>query len=114
MVGLASLFAVTGWYVLIVGIIIIGLLIWLVRPIQARAAATDDPGEKVEGTGGRFGGERTRGEMALRVLLYGEAPLAEAVDEHGMWSGVVWVRRGLVLFTAIAFAVVLIDVLRVP
>lgn len=113
-VGLAALFAVTGWYVLLVGVVIIGVLIWWVRPIQARAAAIDDPAEVVEGAGGRFARGRTRGELALRVLLYGEAPLAEAVDEFGMWSGWLWVRRGVIALTALAFAVVFLDVLQGP
>lgn len=112
--GIIALFAVKSWYVLLVGVFIIGLLIWLVRPIQARAAAIDDPGEVVEGSGGRFGGARTRGEMALRVLLYGEAPLSEAINEYGMWSGLIWVRRGVIAVSAVAFAAVFIDVLQGP
>lgn len=112
--GLIALFAVKSWYVLFVGVVIIGLLIWLVRPIQARAAAIDDPGETVEGSGGRFGGARTRGEMALRVLLYGEAPLAEAINDYGMWSGLIWVRRVVIGISAVAFAAVFIDVLKGP
>ena len=113
-VGIISLFAVRSWYVLLVGIVIVGLLIWLVRPIQARAAAIDDPGEAVEGSGGRFGGSRTRSEMALRVLLYGEAPLSEAINEYGMWSGLIWVRRVVIGISALAFAAVFIDVLKGP
>lgn len=112
--GLIALFAVKSWYVLLVGVVIIGLLIWLVRPIQARAAAIDDPGEAVEGGGSRFGGARTRGEMALRVLLYGEAPLSEAISEYGMWSGLIWVRRVVIGISAVAFAAVFIDVLKGP
>ena len=112
--GIVALFAVKSWYVLLVGVFIIGLLIWLVRPIQARAAAIDDPGEVVEGSGGRFGGARTRGEMALRVLLYGEAPLSEAINEYGMWSGLIWVRRAVIAVSAVAFAAVFIDVLQGP
>lgn len=112
--GLVALFAVQAWYVLLVGVVVIALLIWLVRPIQARAAAIDDPGETVEGSGGRFGRDRTRGEMALRVLLYGEAPLAEAVDEFGLWPGLIWVRRFVIAISAVAFALVLIDILQGP
>lgn len=112
--GLVALFAVTGWYVLFVGIVVIGVLIVLVRPIQARAAGIDDPAEVVEGAGGRFGRGRTRGELALRVLLYGEAPLAEAVNEYGQWAGWLWVRRGVIALTAVAFAFVVLDVLRGP
>jgi hypothetical protein len=112
--GIIALFAVRSWWVLVVGVVIIGLLIWLVRPLQARAAAIDDPGEVVEGSGGRFGGAKTRGEMALRVLLYGEAPLSEAINEYGMWSGLIWVRRIVIGISAVAFAVVFIDILRGP
>ena len=113
-VGIIALFAVRSWYVLLVGVVIVGLLIWLVRPIQARAAAIDDPAEVVEGSGGRFGGSRTRGEMALRVLLYGQAPLSEAINDHGMWPGLIWVRRAVIAISALAFAAVLIDVLKGP
>lgn len=112
--GLVALFAVTGWYVLVVGVVVIGVLMWLVRPIQDRAAGIDDPAEVVEGARGRFGRGRTRGELALRVLLYGEAPLAEAADEFGIWSGWLWVRRGVIALTALAFAIVFLDVLRGP
>ena len=113
-VGLVALIAVQSWHVLLAGVVVIGLLIWLVRPIQARAAAIDDPGETVDGSGGRFGGARTRGEMALRVLLYGEAPLAEAVNEFGLWSGLIWVRRLVIGISAVAFAFVFIDILQGP
>ena len=113
-VGIIALFAVRSWYVLLVGVVVVGLLIWLVRPVQARAAAIDDPGEVVEGSGGRFGGARTRSEMALRVLLYGEAPLSEAINEYGMWSGLIWVRRAVIGISAVAFAAVFIDVLKGP
>ena len=112
--GLVALFAVQAWYVLLVGVVVIALLIWLVRPIQARAAAIDDPGETVEGSGGRFGRDRNRGEMALRVLLYGEAPLAEAVAEFGLWPGLIWVRRFVIAISAVAFALVLFDILQGP
>ena len=111
-VGLAALFAVTNWWVLLGGLAVLSLLVWLIRPIQRRASKIDDPGEVVEGSGGRFGGSRTRGEMALRVLLYGEAPLNEAIDEFGVWRGWVWVRRAVVAATAVAFAVVILDVFQ--
>jgi hypothetical protein len=52
--------------------------------------------------------------MALRVLLYGEAPLAEAVDEFGLWPGLIWVRRFVIAISAVAFALVLIDILQGP
>lgn len=112
--GLVALFAVQGWYVLLAGVVVIGVLIWLVRPIQARASAVDDPDETVEASGGRFGGSRTRGEMALRELLYGESPLAEAVTEFGLWSGLIWVRRLVIGVSAVAFAVVFIDIMQGP
>ena len=111
-VGLAALFAVTNWWVLLGGIAVLSVLVWLIRPIQRRARGIDDPGEAVEGSGGRFGGSRTRAEMALRVLLYGEAPLSEAIDEFGVWRGWVWVRRAVVAATAVAFAVVILDVFQ--
>jgi len=112
--GLAALFFVSGWNVLLAGVIVIGILIWLVQPIQRRAAAIDDPGEIVEGSGGRFGGARTRGEMALRVLLYGKAPINEAIDAYGAWSGWRLVRWVVIALTAVAFAVVFIDVFKGP
>jgi hypothetical protein len=90
------------------------LLIWLVQPIQGRAAAIDDPGEGVEWSGGRFSGARTRGEMALRVLLYGKAPLNEAIDTYGAWSGWRLVRWAVIGLTAVAFAIVFIDVFKGP
>lgn len=113
-VGLAALFAVTNWWVLLGGIAAISVLVWLIRPIQRRANRIDDPEEFVEGSGRRFAGARTRGEMALRVLIYGEAPLKEAVDEFGAWWGWLWVRRGVIAATAIAFSVVLLDIFRGP
>lgn len=112
-IGLVALFAVQGWYVLVAGVVVIGVLIWLVRPIQARASAVDEPDETVEGSS-RFGGTRTRGEMALRELLYGESPLAEAVNEFGLWSGLIWVRRLVIGVSAVAFAVVFIDIMQGP
>lgn len=111
-IGLAALFAVTNWWVLLGGIAILGVLVWLIKPIQRRANGIDDPGEIVEGSGGRFGGSRSRGEMALRVLMYGEAPLTEAIEEYGVWSGWVWVRRAVIAATAVAFSVVLLDIFQ--
>lgn len=112
--GLILLFAVQGWTVLLAGIVVIGILVWLVQPMQRRAAGIDDPGEYVEGSGGRFSGKRTRQEMALRVLLYGEAPITEAIEEFGAWSGWVWARRVVIAATAVAFAVVFLDILSGP
>lgn len=114
LIGLGALFAITGWYVLLAGVAVIAVLIWLVRPIQVRAAGIEDSAEVVEETGGRFGGGRTRSDAALRALLHGEAPLAEAVNEYGMWSGWLWARRGVVVLTAFAFAMVLLDVFQGP
>ena len=114
LIGLGALFAMTGWYVLLAGVVVIAVLIWFVRPIQARAAGIEDSAEVVEETGGRFGGGRTRGDAALRVLLYGEAPVAEAVNEYGMWTGWLWVRRAVVALTALACAMVLLDVFQGP
>ena len=112
--GLAALFFVSGWNVLLAGIVVIGILIWLVQPIQRRASAIDDPGEIVDGSGGRFGGARTRGEMALRVLLYGKAPINEAIDTYGAWSGWRLVRWAVIGLTAVAFAIVFMDVFKGP
>jgi hypothetical protein len=114
LIGLAALFAVTNWWVLLAGAVVLSFLVWLIQPIQRRAHRIDDPGEIVEGSGGRFGGARTRGEMALRVLIYGEAPLKEAIDVYGVWGGWLWVRRAVVAATAVAFAVVLLDIFQGP
>jgi hypothetical protein len=113
-IGLAAVFAVTNWWVLLSGVLVLSLLVWLIRPVQRRANNIDDPGEMVEGSGGRFGGSRTRGEMALRVLIYGEAPLNEAIDEFGVWRGWVWVRRAVMAATAVAFSIVIFDVFSGP
>jgi len=113
-IGLAAVFAVTNWWVLLSGVLVLSLLVWLIRPVQRRANKIDDPGEMVEGSGGRFGGSRTRGEMALRVLIYGEAPLNEAIDEFGVWRGWVWVRRAVIAATAVAFSIVIFDVFSGP
>jgi hypothetical protein len=114
LIGLGALFAMTGWYVLLAGVVVIAVLIWFVRPIQVRAAGIGDSAEVAEDTGGRFGGGRTGGDAALRALLYGEAPVAEAVNEYGMWSGWLWARRGVVALTALACVVVLLDVFQGP
>jgi len=113
-IGLAALFFVSGWNVLLAGVVVLGVLIWLVQPIQRRASGIDDPGEVVDGSGGRFGGRRTRSETAMRVLLYGEPPIREAIESYGAWSGWLWVRRVVIAVTAVAFAVVFFDVFRGP
>jgi hypothetical protein len=113
-VGLVALFAVTNWWVLLAGVAVLSLLVWLIQPIQRRASGIDDPGEVVAGSGGRFGGSRTREEMALRALIYSEAPLKEAIEEFGVWKGWVWVRRAVIAATAVAFVVVILDVFRGP
>ncbi|MEN8233395.1 MAG: hypothetical protein ABFR89_00550 [Actinomycetota bacterium] len=113
-VGLVLLFAVDGWMVLLAGIVVIAVLVWLVQPIQRRAADIDDPGEFVEGSGGRFGGKRTRKEMAMRVLLYGKAPLVEAIEEFDAWFGWVWIRQIVIATTAVVFAIVFLDVFSAP
>jgi len=113
-IGLAALFAVTNWWVLLGGVVVLSVLVWLIQPIQRRANRIDDPEEFVEGSGRRFGGSRTRGEMALRVLIYGEAPLKEAVDEFGAWRGWLLVRWVVIAATAVAFSVVILDIFKGP
>jgi hypothetical protein len=113
-IGLAALLFVSGWSVLLAGVVVLGVLVWLVQPIQRRASGIDDPGEVVEGSGGRFGGNRTRSETAMRVLLYGEPPIREAIESYGAWSGWLWVRRVVIAVTAVAFAVVFFYVFRGP
>jgi hypothetical protein len=113
-IGLVGLFTVTGWWVLLAGVAVLVVLVWLMQPIQRRANGIDDPDETVEGGGGRFGGPRTRRETALRVLMYGEAPLTEAIETYGVWWGWVWVRRAVIAATAVAFAVVILDVFKGP
>jgi hypothetical protein len=113
-IGLAALLFVSGWSVLLAGVVVLGVLVWLVQPIQRRASGIDDPGEFVEGSGGRFGGKRTRSETAMRVLLYGEPPIREAIESYGAWPGWLWVRRVVIAVTVVAFAVVFFDVFRGP
>ena len=114
LLGLAALFAVTNWWLLLVGVAILAVLVWLIQPMQRRANKVDDPDGYVAGGGGRFTGSRTRAETALRVLIYGEEPLTEAIDQFGVWVGWIWVRRVVIAASAVAFIFVLFDMFQGP
>jgi hypothetical protein len=104
--GLVGLVAVNNLAVVAVGVVVIGLLLWLARPLQVRAAKVVPEDTLV---GGRFGvvGKGTVRDRVLRQFAYGDQPLRQAVDLSGASSLWLWARQGVVAATIIAFVAVL-------
>jgi len=106
LVALAALMFAQGWLVLVAGVLALGGLIVVARPLQARAAVIvpddDVPDPTVAAT---F--RRSRRDRVLRELAYGEAPLVAS----GAGPAWIWGRRAIVGLTFAAFAVVLYDLL---
>lgn len=100
-VGLALLLALDGGWLLLAGLLLIGTMIWLGRPIQRRARAIEDANHPPSGR-----------DDLVRELAYGEAPLRAALDVVGASPKWVWVRRALMIATVVGFVVVVVTVVR--
>jgi hypothetical protein len=105
LVAMAALMVSTSWIVIVGGIGVLGLLLVLARPLQARAVklVPDDDVPDPGATAFR----KTKRDRVLRELAFGEAPL-KAAGAGPIW---IWSRRLIVLLTVVAFVVVLLDLL---
>ena len=111
-VGLAALALTDGWWLLASGVAVIAALMWMSRPLQARAAALVAEDKVTGGKKSLLVARRTERDLALRALSYGEAPLRRAVEltSAGRW----WLLGRVVIIglTIAAFAFVVLDVFR--
>lgn len=105
LVGMAALMFVAHWVVIPVGIGVLGLLMLLARPLQARAVKLVPEDDAPEPGAGAF--HKTKRDRVLRELAFGEAPL-RAAGAGPIW---IWTRRLVVGLTIAAFVFVLFDLL---
>lgn len=103
-VAIAALMFTQGWLVLIAGVVALGGLIVVARPLQARAAAIVPDDDVPDATVVAMF-RRSRRDRVLRELAYGEAPLVAS----GAGPAWIWGRRAVVGLTFVAFAIVLYD-----
>jgi hypothetical protein len=103
--GLVGLMLARGVVLAVIAVVTITALLWLARPIQARAVRLV-PVDTLVGSRWTVVGKGTQRDRVLRALAYGEAPVRAAV---AMGSGSPWVtayRRGVVVATIVGFAAV--------
>lgn len=107
MVGLAGLAFTDDWWLIASGVVVIAALLWLARPLQARAADLVPHDEPTGGKKSLVVARRTERDLALRNLSYGEAPLRKAIEMADAGSWWLGARRGVIALTIIAFVYVL-------
>jgi hypothetical protein len=107
LLGLAAVMLLQGWGLVIAGVVTIVVLVYLAKPIQARAVALVPDDTVVDGRIG-LAGKRTERDNVLRALAYGKAPLEVAVDaaETGRWM--LTARPVMIGVTIAAFLYVLL------
>lgn len=112
--GLVALLVVDTVAVVVAGVAVIGLLMWLARPLQARAAAVVPTDTLFGPSRWSIVGKGTARDRVLRSFAYGEEPLRHAVDLSG--GSRLWLvgRRVVVMATVAAFAFVLLTWVAVP
>jgi hypothetical protein len=99
LVALVALVFGTGWIVTIVGLVVLGVIVVLIRPLQQRAAdLVPDDGS---------GADAAARDRALRDLVFSEAPLKVA-NSGPAW---LWARRSVVVLTGLAVALAVYDLL---
>jgi hypothetical protein len=114
LVGLVALVAGSGLLVVVLGVLVIAALLWVARPLQARAANLVPEDSVTGGKRSILAGRNTERDLVLRQLAYGDAPLSAAIAVSG--SGRWWLtaRRVLVGLTIVAFVFVLITLTLGP
>jgi hypothetical protein len=107
-VTLVLLFLVQQWWALLgIGIAFLVGMAVLGRPLQARALRI--PGKAAnDRSGPERGKASSRRDAALRQLMYGEAPLREAIALSRATTLLIWVRRLMIVATVIAFVFVMV------
>lgn len=112
---LALLFLFQQWWALLaigagflLGIVVLG------RPLQERAQRVADPDAMTGSALQTALGKNRKRDMALRRLMYGEAPLREAIALTGTTSLLIWVRRLILVATAAAFVWVMVGLFSAP
>lgn len=109
LLGMIALFVFGGFAVLVIAVGLIGGLLWMARPLQARAQALVPDNSLVVGRGSLVLGRGTTRDRALRKFAYGDAPVRQAVEMTG--GSPLWMvaRRLVVVATLVAFAILLIQ-----
>lgn len=108
-VGLAALALTDGWMLLASGVVVIAALLWMARPLQARAADLVKDDKVTGGEKSLVVARKTERDLALRALAYGEAPLRRALDLTSAGSWWLTARLAVIGLTIAAFGFVLID-----
>ncbi len=106
LLGLAALLFTEGWWVVIAGVLTIALLLFLARPLQARAAGLV-PEDTLVGSRFNVVGRGTARDKALQAYAYGREPLEEAVRLTGRGGWMLIVRPLMIWVTIAAFLYVL-------
>ncbi|HSF87504.1 MAG TPA: hypothetical protein VLG28_17835 [Acidimicrobiia bacterium] len=104
--GLTALLFTQGWWVVASGVVTIGLLLVLARPLQARAAALV-PEDTLVGSRFNVVGRGTERDKALQALAYGREPLEAATTLSGSGAWMVPARSLMVWVTIAAFVYVI-------
>jgi hypothetical protein len=113
LLGLAGLMFAEGWWVIVAGVVTVGLLLALARPLQARAAAIVPEDTLV---GGKFNvvGKGTARDRVLKQLAYGRAPLERAAEVAGRGGWLIGARAVMIGLTVLAFVYVVVISLDAP
>lgn len=106
LLGLTALLFTNGWWVVLSGVVTIGVLLLLARPLQARAAALV-PDDTLVGSRFNVVGRGTARDKALQALAYGREPLEAATSLRGSGRWMVSARPLLVGATIAAFIYVI-------
>ncbi|MDQ3782375.1 MAG: hypothetical protein M3349_05485 [Actinomycetota bacterium] len=111
LVGLVALVALQGWAVLVAGLMVMGALVWLIRPLQARTERLVPDGAADVGLPQRgWGSARDR---MMRRLAYGAEPISAAVSTAG--AGRWWlVARWFMIGATVAAVVWVVAMAAAP
>jgi hypothetical protein len=96
------------WALLVTGVAFLTAMAILGRPLQDRAQRVADPETAVGSTLRTAMGGGRRKDIAFRQLMYGEAPLRQALALAGITRHFIWLRRFVVAATLAALIWVMI------
>ncbi len=111
--GLAALMFTQGWLVVAAGVVTVGALLFLARPLQIRAAALV-PKDTLVGSRFNVVGRGTERDKVLKALAYGREPLEEAVALSGSYTWLPRARSLMIAATIVAFVFVLLTTFSNP
>ncbi len=114
LIGLVALVAGSGLLVVALGVLVIAALLWVARPLQARAAKLVPEDSVTGGKRSLLVGRNTERDIVLRQLAYGDAPLSAAIAVSGAGRWWLTARWVLVSLTIVAFVFVLVTLTLGP